>query len=299
MTDRLVPIDALLAELLERRATAAQPGGMLAEIVREAGHTPQRGRVAWPIDLGRRIGPRLAVAALAVVLVFGGVIALVRPTLGPGASPASSPSPTPPVRTIVEPDIDALPLAGGTWETATFAPKLRFGVPDDTWTAAIDAPRQLLLRARLPGAQPTPEFDALTVVAIETVYVDPCLRGPAETVAWEEALGPGGFLDWLEASTNASLGPRTPVTILGATGLQVEFTSPDLSDCAGNAVVITDVGGVSAFRTNLANTPVRYAVVDLLGRTVLVATWAHEAARVDAVWAAADALIATLEVVAE
>ena len=316
MTDRAVHLDALLAELLERRAGAAQPGSLLAEIVGEAGRTPQLGRATWPFVLGSRVGARLAAAALAVVLVLAGGLALLRPALGPGASPTAGPpasptpgssssaspppsSPAPPVRTISEPDVDAPPLAGGTWQTAVFAPRLRFGVPDGAWTAAVDAPRQLLLRARLPGAAPTPEYDTLAVVVIENVYVDPCLPGPAETEPWDGAQGPAAFLDWLETAMGASLGPRAPVTILGAAGLQVEFSSPDLSGCAGNAVAISDVGAGVPFRTNLATTPVRYAVVDLLGRTVLVATWAHEPARAGAVWVAADALLATLEIAGE
>src|SRR5688500_14672283 len=115
MTDRFERDDALLRELLERRAAKSHPGGLLAEIIREAGRTPQHGRATWPLGLGGRVAVQLSAAALAVVLVLAGGLALLRPTVGPGpsstAGPGGSPSPSPavspstdaPVRTITAP----------------------------------------------------------------------------------------------------------------------------------------------------------------------------------------------------
>jgi hypothetical protein len=300
------PLVDLLREVVDDRVQATRPGALLGEIVEEVHGTPQRRRGWWPLGGSSWAAPSFAVAIALVIAVIGLTGLINRPT-GPGAS-SPSPSPTTSslaspasIRVLPSPSIDALPLPAGRYQTAVFAPALQFQVPDGVWTAAIDAPRQLLLRARLPGEPPNPEFDALAVVVIDRVYVNSCARPATDLVALDPGDGPTIFLDWLEETLTiingppVSLGPRTPVTILGADGLEVEFTSPDVSRCAGNSLSITDTGAGVPLRTPLAGTPVRYAVIDLDGRTVLIATVAHEPARRDAVWAAADDVIGSLE----
>jgi len=305
MSDERDPLVDLLREVVDDRVQAARPGSLLGEVVEQARATPQRRHGWWPFGRLTWAGA-LAPSALVVVIAVVAVTGLISRPTGPGASPGS-PGPTsstPPasgVRVLASPGIDAVPLAGGQWQTALLTPPLRFEVPDGTWSAAIDAPRQLLLRAHLPGGSPDPEYDALTVVTIESIYINTCARPASNLVAWDPGQGPADFLNWVEDTLTVlngppvSLGPRSSVTILGAEGLEVEFTSPDLSRCAGNALFITDTGAGVPFRTPLTGAPTRYAVINLDGRPVLIATVAHSIQERNAVWAAADEVIRSLE----
>ena len=108
---------------------------------------------------------------------------------------------------------------------------------------------------------------------------------------------PAELLDWLESNLGEGLGDRTPVTVLGSEGLAVEFTMPDMTHCAIGFMPITDNGRLSPFGTGPAGQPMRYAVIELDGATVLVATWTDDPARRDTVWAAADEVLASMEIV--
>jgi hypothetical protein len=289
MTTQHAPIDDLIRELLERRAAAAQPYGLLDEIVRSAASTPQvRGRRAWsfwtpPTSLSSLAG----IAAIVVTLI--GAVAVAPRFFGPAASaPGLYP-------TIAAAGPDTATLPAGRYLTAAFDPRLSFAVPDHLWAPGADVRRLLWLRARFPGT-PDFAFDGLVLVTITNVYDDPCTRGPAQSLAWDPSSGPDGFVDWLEQHLGGDLGPRTPVTILGAPGVQVAFISRDMTYCSQGRVAITDIGAAAPFVANEPGVTVRYAVIALRDQIVLVETSAAGGAGRDAVWAAADAVLESIEI---
>jgi hypothetical protein len=304
MTTSNATTESLIREMLERRASRGEVGGLLSRVVREAAETPQRRSQRGAILT--RPAPRtasLTFASLVVAVAVVAVIALRPAILGPGASPtptatqpgpsataAGGPSPTPQIRTITAVGVFGPPLEAGTWRSASYEPTVRFTVPADTWAAGVDIPRQLWLQGYLPGARED-DIEAVTLLTVQNVYVEPCLRGPVQTEPWDPTLGPEGFLDWLETETGSTMGPRTPITVLGEEGLEVEFTGPDVSHCADGFLAITDNGRSSPFGTSPEGVRTRYAVITLLGQTVLVGTWTTDPARRDAVWEAADAVI--------
>jgi hypothetical protein len=290
MTTQRMPIDDLIRELLERRATAARPDGLLDEIVRTAALTPQvRRRGGWsfwvpPTSLSSLVG----VAAIVIALV--GAVVVAPRFLGPGATPTPDAYPT-----IVAAGLGASTLPAGRYLTVHFEPQLSFAVPEGLWAPGIDVQRQLGLRAHTPASADF-EVDALTLVTISNVYRDPCTRGAAEIEAWDPSRGPAGFLDWFEAASNTELGPRVPVRILNSDGLEVEFKAPDLTYCARGEMPITDTGLTLPFSAEEPGVIARYSVITLRNQTVLVGTFTTDVARRDAVWAAADAVLESIEI---
>ena len=290
MTKQHAPIDDLIRELLERRAAAAQPDGLLDEIVRTAASTPQFPRGgAWSFWTPPTSLSALAGVAAIVIAIVGVVIAAPR-FLGPGAT--GSPDLLP---AIAAAGINAPTLPAGRYRTVGFEPQLTFEVPDHLWAPGFDVARQVWLRAHLPGVADS-SFDEFTLVTIVNVYVDACARGTAETVAWDPSSGPDAFLDWLEDQLGVGLGPRMAVTLLGSDGVSVEFRASDTSECAGGYLALTDTGQPVPFTVFSAGTTVRYAVITLRGQTVLVATATTGPPRRDAVWAAADAVLESIEI---
>lgn len=287
------PTDELIASVVERRAASASADGLLDRIIGDVESMPMpRGgapATPWAVAL---VGAIL----LAIAIGFGsrntGVVNL-SPTVQP--SPTAAASTTTEVRPVVASGIDGPPLPAGRWRTAAYEPVLEFTVSEGTWTAGIDIPRQFWMRAHLPGV-PADEFDVLTVLTITNVFVDPCERGAEQTRAWTET-DPVVFLDWIERHTGQDLGPRRSVTLLGLDAVEVEFTSNVGSECVLGYVPITDIGRLAAFGTAPEGQPVRYAVAVLDGLTVLVGTWTDDPARWDAVRAAADAVLETMEIV--
>lgn len=290
MTTQPVPIDDLIRELLERRAAAARPDGLLDEIVRSAASTPQvRRRSAWSIWTAPTSLSSLAGVAAIIIALVGSVVVAPR-FLGPGATPTLGVYPT-----IIAAGLDAPTLPAGRYLTVQFEPQLSFAVPDELWAPGIDVHRQLGLRAHTPDSAEF-EVDALTLVTISNVYLDPCTRGAAEIEAWDPSRGPAGFLDWFEAASNTDVGPRVPVRILDANGLEVEFKAPDLTRCARGFMPITDTDLAPPFSAEEPGVIVRYSVITLRGQTVLVGTFTTDVARRDAVWAAADAVLESIEI---
>lgn len=297
MGERTRTTDDLARTYLQRLAASAATEALLADIMQDVRRTKQAPRLRW-LPGGWTPTNALAVAAipLVVTLVVLGSIAFRAGPSDPAGNASPSPSSTPTIGTIVSGGIEAPALPAGRWQTAAFEPTVRFTVPADLWAAGVDIPRQLWLRAYLPGA-PESDFDAMTLLNIQNLYVDPCALGAARTEAWDPARGPAGFLDWLETAMASDLGPRTPVTMLGGSGLQVEYTQPDMAHCTGGFMPITDNGRSSPFGTPPAGVVMRFAILDLDGATILVGTWTSDPDRRDALWAAADAVLASLEIV--
>lgn len=307
MTAQIPTTDMLIHEMLERRASRGQVAGLLSRIVREAEQTPQRGgglRGAIQVRSVARTGS-LAFVTVAVAVAILTVI-VFRPVLDePGATPTPipspagpsptvlTPSPTPGIRTISAVGPFGPPLEGGTWRSASYEPTVRFTVPADTWAAGVDIPRQLWLQGYLPGAAGD-EIEAVNLLTVQNVYVEPCAQGAVQTEPWDPALGPAGFLDWIEAEGDFDMGPRTPLTVLGQEGLGVEFIGPDLSACEGGFLAITDNGRSEPYGSPPEGVLTRYAAITLLGQTVLVGTWTTDPARRDIVWEAADAVLASI-----
>ena len=290
MTTQHAPIDDLIRELLERRAAAAQPDGLLDEIVRTTASTPQLPRLgAWSFWTPPTSLSSLAGIAAIVVALIGAVVVAPR-FIGPGASNTQGLYPA-----IAAGGQDAPTLPAGRYLTAAFDPRLSFAVPDHLWAPGADVRRLLWLRARFPGTADF-AFDGLTLVTITNVYDDPCTRGPAEILAWDPSSGPDGFVDWLEQHLGGDLGPRMPVTLIGAPGVQVEFIAKDMTYCSQGRVAITDIGAAAPFVNNEPGTTVRYAVIALRDQIVLVETSAAGGAGRDAVWAAADAVLESIEI---
>jgi hypothetical protein len=186
-------------------------------------------------------------------------------------------------------------MPAGRYVSSRFQPTLSVTLPDRLWAAVIDAERQILLRARLPGVRAS-ENDSMTLVTITNIYEDACTQGTINrSVPWTSS--PTAFLDWLETEMTVDFGPRTTRTILGRPAIEVDFIAPDLAHCRGGFLAITDAGPVNPFGSSPAGQPTRYAVFELDGQTVLVSTWTTDPARRDAVWAAADAVLESLVLV--
>ena len=291
MTTQSYPIDALIREMLERRASVARPDGLLPEIVRTAAVTPQsRRRFGWSSWTN---GPLATIAAAAmVVAALVGALVVAPRFDGPGTSQTPGQSQLPMIQAA---GVDTPTLPAGRYQTDGYEPRLVFTVPDRLWAPMADMPRELSLRAHMPGIAAF-EFDVLTLVTIENVYLDPCTRGAAELEAWDPSLGPGGFLDWFETVSNTDLGPRAPVRLLESDGLEVEFLAPDLTYCARGYLPISDTGLDFPFKAEEPGALVRYSVITLQGRTVVVGTFTTDDARRDAIWPAADAVLESIEI---
>ena len=295
-----VPLtDDLIRAMLERRASGVPVGRLVHDVARQIESVPQR-RVNQPRGF-RWFGQLALAASIGAIVVLGAV--LLRPATTPapgvGASPSPAPSsvltPAASVRTIVDVGLDGPVMDGGVWQTLVFGLPFRFTVEDALWVPGADLPRQFYLRARLPDA-PRDEFDALTLVALQNVYVDPCQRGDVGgTRLWDPSGGPQAFFDWLDENSPVDFGTPRPATVLGRPGLELEFTMPDLSECAVGFLPITDVGRPTSFSTGFPGQLTRYGVTTVNGQTVLVVTWTDDPTRWEAVKAEADEVLATIE----
>jgi hypothetical protein len=295
MTTNTILTDQLLREMLERRAARGRVDGLLAEIVKAATVTPQRRSLVPRILVPSTWRPSLVLVPLVLVVAVLGALLIAPRNPEPGATPRPSPSVTPVPATFEAGGLDGPTLPAGRYSTSGFQPTLAFTVPDRVWTPVLDADRQLLLRARLPGI-PASENTSLTLVTITNVYENACAEGAVRSVPWTSGANPGAFLDWLEREMSFDFGPRTERTILGRPSLQVDFSQPTLFQCMGASLAITDAGPVNPFGSNPSGQTSRYAVFELNGQTVLVGTWTTDPARRDVVWAAADAVLESLEI---
>ena len=293
MTAPRPPLDDLIRELLEQRAAAGSVEGLLEDVMRDVAAEPSRTR-PWSLVPARWRVVSLSVAVLLVLLAG----AVVIPSISGPAAPAS-PSPKPSAR--------ALPARGGTgalspglYRTRSFEPPLEFSVTEARWVAVVDLPRLVWLQAGLEGER-AGEVNDLSLVTITNVYAQSCTENLSRNELWPPTSGPAEFLDWIEANLGVDLGPRQPVSVAGGSGLEVEFVAPALTDCSSVSVPISNVGAElgwsEPFAMNPAGTLTRYAVVRVAEETLVIETRTSNPARRDALWAAADRIIATMTTV--
>jgi hypothetical protein len=289
MTSKGPQIDDLIRELLERRAAAGSADGLLEDILREVAAERDRPRRLSFLPASWRAVP-LYVAAL-LVLLTGALVIVPR---FPGPAAPASPSPLPSITVL---PIGGVDLAPGRYRTRVFEPPLELTVAELRWEAIVDLHRLVWLRARFEGSQPD-EISDLSIVSIANVYADSCVENLARNEPWPPTSGPAAFIDWLEANLGVDLGPRTPVSVAVGSGLQVEFVAPSLPGCSTVIVPISDVGlelgWQEPFAMNPAGTLTRYAVLRVSDRTLVVETRTSNPARRDALWAAADGIVASI-----
>lgn len=292
MTAPRPPLDDLIRELLEQRAAAGSAEGLLDEILRDVAARPRQTR-PWSLAFPRWSAVSLSVAVLLVLLL--GALSLVPRISGP-AAPAS-PSPHPSARAL---PAGGVALSPGIYRTRSFEPHLELTVADPFWASVVDLPRQVWLQARLEGAQ-AGEIDDLSLVTISNVYANSCAENLSRNEPWPATSGPAEFIDWLEANLGVDLGPRTPVSAAGGSGLQVEFVAPALPACSSVSVPISNVGLEAnwnePFAMNPAGTLTRYTVLRVAGGTLVIETRTSNPARRDALWAAADRIVASITTV--
>lgn len=286
MTSQRPPIDDLIRELLEQRAAAGSTDGLLEDILRDVSAEADRHRRPSLVPARWRAAP---VYLAALLIVFVGALVII-PRIPDVATP---PSPSPP------PSIGVLRPGGvaidpGRYRTRVFEPPLAFTVADPGWETIVELRRQLWLHHRFDGALPD-EMSDFSFVAIANVYANSCTENLSLNEAWPSTSGPAEFLDWIEANLSVDLGPRTQIMVAGTPALEVEFVAPALPACSSVSVPLSDVGLELGWQLPLAFNPAgtvtRYAVLRLSERLVLIETRTSNAARRDALWAAADEII--------
>ena len=289
MTSQRPPIDDLIRELLEQRAAAGSTDGLLENILRDVSAEADRLRRPSLAPARWRAVP---VYLAALLVVFVGALVIVPRIPGP-ATPAS-PSPAPSIG-VLRPG--GIAIDPGRYRTRVFEPPLEFTIADTGWGTIVELRRQLWLYHLFDVALPD-ELSHFSLVAITNVYADSCTENLSRNEPWPSTSGPAEFLDWVEANLGVELGPRTPVTIAGSSGLQVEFVAPALPACTSLFVPLSDVGlelgWQEPFAFNPAGTVTRYAVLRLSERLVLIETRTSNPARRDALWAAADEIIRSI-----
>jgi len=291
MTVRLRLQDGDIRAMLVARAQRAAFPGLLADVIREVQTNPMRRSSIVPRSL---VAPFAATLAAGIVIALVALVALVRaPQVGPPPSPTPShaASPAATATAMLGVGLDGAPMPAGRYHTVFFQPPFEFDVLANRWIGAQDIPRQLLLRAAPPQGQSG--VDALTIVHLENVYVDPCAKGiDGGTQPWSGDAT--AFFDWLATNAPVSFGTPQPTTQFGLPAVRLEVAQPDLSSsCSLGYMPITDVG--RPFTTGLPGQPTRYVAVDVGGQTLLVTIWATDPARWDEVRSAADEVLDTVE----
>ena len=303
MTDHPNATDALIRTLVEARARRATSDGLLDAISARVATTSQGPR--WVMG---RPSTWLAVAAAVVVIAVGTAGLLGRGRIGgvgssptppsPGATvlPSSSPSRTPSAEPIGPAGLDSPPLAAGSWTTVAFRPAVAFTVPAGRWSAGLDLPQQLFLRAHLPGA-PADEIDAVTIVRIDAVYTDPCgLGSSGGTRPWPRP-GDPSLVVWLARESPVDLGRIAATTVLGRAGEEVEREVPAgaYATCAERYLPIAPIEGGPSGRLAIPQIGQRFrlAVAEIDGQTIVVLTFGAPS-RWDALVAATDQLLSTI-----
>jgi len=184
-----------------------------------------------------------------------------------------------------------------TAETLAFKPTIRFTVPAGIWRPGLDLDQQLFLRAELPG-MPADEIDAMPIVRLVNVFVEPCTQGEAAARPWDEPPGGEAFMRWLGQQTDVDLGPVGTLTAFGRPAQQVVATLPldAFSDCAEGFLPIGEVFGGPSGIIALPRQGQRFRLTafDLAGSTYLFLTFGAPE-RWDELVVATDQLVGTLE----
>ena len=288
MSGRVTLRDEDIRAMLLARAESATFPDLLGDIMDQVHAAPTRPR----FNLARSFGAPVATAlAAGIVIAIVAVFATLRPPdVGPPSTPTPTPSPAASTAAMVAVGLDGTPMGAGRYRTVFFQPPFEFEVPGDHWVAAQDIPRQWFLRSQA-SAGASEGVDALTIVHLENVYVDPCTKGvDGGTQPWSGDAA--AFFEWLVANAPAQLGTPEPTTLFGQPGLALELVQPDLSSCTLGYLPITDVG--RPFTTGLPGQRTRYVAVDVDGQTLIVVTWASDPARWDALRSLGDDVLTTV-----
>ena len=292
----LETLDLLTAYLAD--GPEAAPTDLLPEAMRRL--RPRRPRF---LDRFGGLHALAFVAAVVVLAVVVQAVVLNAPQAGPAASPVATqpppagspsnpiPTPTPTAIPMAAVGLEGSPMPNGRYRTVFFQPGFEFSIAADRWVSSQDLPRQWFLRG-LRDTSTGPGNDALTIVHIENLYVDPCAKGTdGGTQPWTG--NAAAFMDWLTSTLPTSPGDPTETTFFGLPALQLDLVQAELPECVLGYLPITDVG--RPFTTVLPGAPIRYTAVDVDGQTLLAATWATDPAGWPEVRAAADEVLGTIE----
>ncbi len=185
----------------------------------------------------------------------------------PAPSPSVEPSPTPAAAVaLCGKERTACPVAAGRWYSAVFEPGFDITVGDG-WANVWNYP-QIGALANQPGS---------FVWMSHAFGLDDTLQ------IVKLAAGPAGVVAFLDKRKGIAVGPATPVTIDGASGLQVDATASRR---------LNGVLGATPTAPQLqAKSKTRYVIVDRNGSTVAFMVTADDGANFDSIMAQAQPML--------
>jgi hypothetical protein len=194
------------------------------------------------------------------------VVASTPPSPTATAAPSPSPSPSPAAITLCGKERTACPVAAGTYYSAVFKPSFNITIADG-WSNDWNFPR-IGLFGNQPGSfvwmtQVFAADDSLQIIQV--------------------AHDPAGIVAFLRKRPGISVGPETPVTIDGASGLQVDVTA--------SRRINVILGANPTAPQVQANSKARYVIVDRNGSTVVFIAMADKVADFDAIMAQAQPML--------
>lgn len=231
-------------------------------------HTTRQERDLWiPWRLPKMFTNRVAVAALALVLVIvGGGFALSRMSGPGGVQPTTPPTPSPsPLPTITISSVGT-PLASGTYQVDGFAVPFTITLPAG-WTANEFTSNSISL-----ADQSNASINVYLVI-LDKVYPDPCHTSKAPTTFGSAV---GDMVTRLTAMPGFTVTALTDVTVGGAVGKTFLFSNAidvAAAKCSGSMLPFgtrADNGkdiDVAMFGSERD----RFWVVNAGGQTVLIA----------------------------
>ena len=215
-----------------------------------------------------RTRPQPTLALVSALLIAGC-------TAAPGFTPSSQSSPTPsavPSTPTAAPTApSSAPSHAGVRLTSAFEPSFVLNYSPSEWTVFDDnQPRDVFIQY-----QPTQE--ALQFIAIDNVAKTPCAPSsePAAvfpTVPWNGARA-GDFGDWLRSAAGPALtlSAAEPVTLGGASGVQIDIIGKGAPNCA--FIRVTMWASDNSLRISTMEPPARVIALNVGGQTVTI--WFH------------------------
>jgi len=170
-------------------------------------------------------------------------------------------------------------------------------VPTGIWTATVDLPTELEVRALHPGETPD-HAAAVTIIRLETVQDGGC--GYGGSIPWLAGQrDPASFMTWLQGQLPGNLGSPRAVTIAGRAGLQAELRpSTELRQTCDFGFLLTDVdgdGGRAPIELPVDGRRVRIAAIAMSGQLVVILETNDWTAQFGDLSAEEDALVASLQ----